>query len=228
MSLSRIALAFSVLASLQAQAQSSPSPSPKTVPRGGPITLDGQVGEGEWRNALHTEHPSGSVVRLLRDADHLYIGITSARPGFASLCVSLNDGVHVLHASAALGSVVYRPRGDAWNSADTAFTYSLRTTSLAEPARAERSAYLSTNGWVATTVRMSPDGRSQEMQLALKHFPLPLSIALARWLTDANASEWWPGTVTDHDGCFSQQLVRGTVPQGLVFKPAFWLRLSNE
>ncbi|MCC7133895.1 MAG: hypothetical protein IT352_14655, partial [Gemmatimonadales bacterium] len=43
-----------------------------SVPRGGVIALDGRVDDAEWRGAVRTEHPAGTVVRLLRDADYLY------------------------------------------------------------------------------------------------------------------------------------------------------------
>jgi hypothetical protein len=214
---------FALGIAVQAGAQSA-----ITVPRGGGVTIDGRIDDVEWRNALRIEHPAGSVVRLLRDADHLYLGITSDRPGFASLCLAANNAVHVLHASAALGAVTYRPSGDVWRSADTAFTYGMRNTALDDAARSQRAAYLAEHGWVASTVRMGVEQRSQEMQISLRRFTLPFSIALARYLITARGSEWWPSTITDHDGCFSQELVRGNVPQGLVFKPTFWLTIENE
>jgi hypothetical protein len=199
-----------------------------TVPRGGAVTIDGRVDDTEWRNATRIEHPAGTVVRLLRDADYLYVGITSDRQGFASVCVAHGNDVHVLHASAALGAVTYRPSGDVWQSPDTAFRYSMRSTALDDAARSQRATYLAENGWVASTVRMGNDQRSQEMQLSLRRFPLPFSIALARWLLTTSSSEAWPATITDHDGCFSQQLVRGSVPQDLRFKPSFWLTVENR
>jgi hypothetical protein len=210
---------------MQAKAQATGTA--VVVPRGGIITIDGRVNDAEWRNALRVENPAGTVVRLLRDADHLYLGVSSERQGFVSLCLARNNEVHVLHASAALGAVTYRPSGDVWSSADTAFRYGMRNTAIDEDARSQRAAYLAENGWVASTVRMGNDQRSQEMQIALARFPLPFSIALARWLF-TNTSESWPATISDHDGCFSLPLVRGGVPQGLLFKPAFWLTIENK
>ena len=197
------------------------------VPRATAVTIDGVVNDGEWRNALRMEHPAGTVVRLTRDAEHLYLGITSDRQGFASLCVATGNEVHVLHASAALGLITYRPTGDVWNSPDTAFRYGMRSTALDETARSQRAAYLAENGWVASTVRMGNDGRSQEMKIAFDRFALPFNIALGRWLF-GNSVEWWPGSATDHEGCFSLPLVRGTVPQGIAFKPAFWVTIENR
>lgn len=197
------------------------------VPRGQAVTIDGRVDDAEWRNALRIEHPAGTVVRLTRDADHLYIGVTSERQGFASLCLALNNEVHVLHASAALGAITYRPHGDVWQSPDTAFRYGMRNTALDETARSQRAAYLNERGWVASTVRMGNDGRSQEMQIAFSRFALPFSLALGRWLFTNNI-ESWPATLTDHEGCVSHQLVRGEVPQGIQFKTPFWISIGNK
>jgi hypothetical protein len=217
---------FALLGASQARAQAPQTPI--RLPRGESITVDGRVEDSEWRNAMRVEHPAGTVVRLMRDADYLYAGITSDRQGFASLCLATaNDEVHVLHASAALGAITYRRTGSAWNAADTAFTYSMRSPALDSVARAERAAYLAAHGWVASTIRMGADQRSQEIQIAFRKFPSPFSLAIGRWLTAANRSEWWPATITDHDGCFSQQLVTGFVPQGIVFKPAFWLKVGG-
>lgn len=198
------------------------------VPRGGSITIDGRVDDDEWRNALRVEQPAGTVVRLLRDADHVYLGVTSERQGFVSLCLATNNDVHVLHASAALGAVTYRSSGDVWQSGDTAFRYGMRNTALDDAARSQRATYLAEHGWVASTVRMGTDQRSQEMQISLRKYPLPFSIALARWLITTNSSEVWPATITDHEGCFTQRLVQGWVPQGILFKPAFWLTIENK
>lgn len=197
------------------------------VPRGPAVTIDGRVDDAEWRTALRMEHPAGTVVRLMRDADHLYFGVTSERQGFASLCVAINNEVHVLHASAALGRITYRPRTDAWQSPDTAFSYGMRNTALDATAQSQRAAYLAEHGWVASTVRMGNDGRSQEVQIALSKYTLPFQLALGRWLF-TNSSESWPGTITDHDGCFSLPLVRGSVPQGITFKPSFWVTAHEE
>src|SRR5687768_15960883 len=144
------------------------------------------------------EHPPGTVVRLLRDADHLYVGITSERQGFASLCVAMPNEVHVLHASAALGAIAYRPNGDTWQSPDTAFRYSMRNTALDDAARTERAAYLLAHAWVASTVRMRNEGRSQDLQSALTNFKLPFSLALGLWLF-TNAIQSWPSTLMDHE-----------------------------
>jgi len=198
-----------------------------SVPRGGVIALDGRVDDAEWRGAVRTEHPAGTVVRLLRDADYLYLGITSTRPGFASVCLAQGGSVHVLHASAALGAISYRPSGQTWRSADSAFSYGMRNTALDEAARRERAAYLAAHGWVATTVRMSGDQRSQEFQVALARFPLPWSLAIGRWLL-GDGGESWPATITDHEACVNQQLLRGYVPQDLTFKTAHWATIERN
>lgn len=214
------AAALGPFATIDAQA------SPLHVPQGA-ATIDGRIDDAEWRTASRIEHPTGTVVRFMRDASHLYLGITSDRPGFASVCVAAGDAVHVLHASAALGAVTYRRNGETWQSPDTAFRYSMRNTALDDAARSERAAYLNEQGWVGSTVRMS-DGRSQEMQIAFSRFPLPFSLAMGRWLFTNNV-EAWPATVTqgDHDGCVAMRLVNGYVPQGLKFHSMNWVNIGR-
>jgi hypothetical protein len=199
---------------------------PVQVPQG-TAAIDGRVDDAEWRNALRMEQPAGTVVRLMRDAAHLYIGITSERPGFASVCLAIGDVVHVLHASAALGAITYRRNGQTWQSADTAFSYSMRNTALDEAARGQRAAYLAQHGWVGSTVRMS-DGRSQEMQIAFSRFPAPFNLAMGRWLL-SNGVEPWPAAITsgDHDGCVAQRLVNGYALQDLKFHSMNWVPIGR-
>ena len=196
------------------------------LPRGNPVTIDGRIDDAEWNNALRIEHPVGTVVRLIRDDAHLFVAITSDRPGFVSLCLARNDTIHVLHASAALGAVTYRPSGGTWSSPDSAFRYSMRNRALDENARRERAAYLSDNGWVATTVSMT-EGRSQEMQIALARFSPPFALALGRFLLGGAGGEAWPSTLSTTDGCVEPQLVRGDVPRELRFNPVNWLRVER-
>lgn len=216
-----ITLALVPIARLGAQASTT-----LQVPQGA-ATIDGRVDGTEWSNALRVEHPAGTVVRFLRDASHLYVAISSERPGFASMCVAVGDDVHVLHASAALGAVTYRRSGETWQSADTAFLYGMRNTALDEAARSQRVAYLNEHGWVGSTVRMS-DGQSQEMQIAFSRFAPPFRIAMGRWLFTNNV-ESWPSTITNtsHDGCIAQRLVNGYVPQGLRFNSMNWVTIGR-
>jgi hypothetical protein len=196
------------------------------VPQG-TATIDGLVDNTEWQSALRIEHPPGTIVRFMRDPTHLYIAVSSDRPGFASVCVAVGDDVHVLHASAALGAITYRRTGDTWQSADTAFSYGMRNTALDDSARAQRASYLNEHGWVGSTVRMS-DGRSQEMQIAFSRFAAPFQLAIGRWLFSNNV-ESWPATltVTSHEGCIAQRLVHGYVPQELRFHSLNWVTIGR-
>ena len=217
-----LALALTFLGAARTSAQSSVQ-----LPRGGPITIDGRVDDAEWSAALRIEHPAGTVVRLMRDEGHLYVGITSERGGFASLCIASGADVHILHASAALGAVTYRKNGDAWSSTDSAFRYGMRNRAVDEAAQRERAAYLAEHGWVASTVSMN-DSRSQEFQIALNRFGLPMPIAMGRFILPSGSNgETWPSTAGAADGCFEPQLVRGDVPRGLRFDPSKWLRLDR-
>jgi hypothetical protein len=195
------------------------------LPRGQSITLDGRVDSTEWSGARRIEHPPGTVVNLMRDDSFLYIGISSDRPGFISLCIGRPDEVFILHASAALGAVTYRQDDGIWSSADSAFRYGMRNRSLDDAAQRERTTYLSEHGWVASTILMT-EGRSQEMQIALGRFAPPFSLALGRFLL-AGGNESWPSTIDATDGCVDPTLVRGAVPRALRFDSSRWIRIDQ-
>lgn len=112
-----------------------------------------------------------------------------------------------------------------WQSADTAFRYGMRNRANDDAARAERAAYLSEHGWVASTITMT-EGRSQEMRISLARFTPPFSIALGRFLLP-NGLESWPATVGADDGCVAPRLVSGSVPQGLRFDATRWLTIEK-
>lgn len=225
MPLIRSLAAFLAFTPLGATAQ---APAPVTVPHASAaITIDGRFDDGEWTAATRIEHPAGTVVHLQRDGEYLYLGVTSERAGFASLCVAHPETIDVIHASAALDALTYRASNGTWRTADTAFTWAMRNTALDEGARRERAAYLAQHGWVASSIPMG-EGRTQEIQLSLARYPLPMRIALARWLTDDNRIEHWPATLGANDGCAVERLVQGWVVAVVGFEPEGWVVLHGR
>ncbi|MCI0331400.1 MAG: hypothetical protein L0196_10750 [candidate division Zixibacteria bacterium] len=199
------------------------------VPRGAPVVIDGRMEENEWDGSALHRLPDGTVVRLRHDHGHLFVGITTPRPGFASVCVAQRDSVRVFHASAALGSVNYARRAREWVTSDTQFVYGMRNTELNDQARAERSEYLSRHGWVASTFRMG-GGLVQELQFSLTRIPGMTGLALAFFVPegDTGAVVTWPAALPPDDGCCDNRLVRGYVPPHLRFDPSKWAVLALD
>ena len=200
------------------------------VPRGLAPVIDGAIGDAEWRGAAVRSGPDGTTIRLRHDGRHLFLGIAATREGFASICASDGDAVRVFHASAALGLVTYVRAGTDWTTPSKEFVYGMRATALTEEAQGERSAYLATHGWLASTMKMG-DGRSQEVRLALDdRLGKVKYLGISRFVIERDGGfvSAWPATMAKDDGCREPELVRGNVPARLRFVPERWMALEME
>jgi hypothetical protein len=199
---------------------------PVTVPRtASTVVIDGNVGVAEWAAArLEGSSPSSLRVRLQHDGAALYVAVESPADGFTSLCLGTSDRVQILHASAALGAVDYRRTGGPWAPDQALFTYGMRDPSMTDTAIAQRQAYYTQNGWVASTARMGGN-RVQEFKIDMTR--IATRLAVAYYVTaDTGSVLTWPDSMSVNDGCASLPLVRGTVTGGLTFDPSRWAPIS--
>lgn len=187
------------------------------------IAIDGRLDEPQWASGTVQGAKSGVVVRMFRDAASLFLGITAPVEGFTSVCLGSPEVVRILHASAALGAVEYRPSGNAWSTSASGFVYGMRDTAVTEAAASARRAYLAEHGWVASTARMG-GGRTQEFQIDLGRMPKGARIALGFYgLAGQGSVLGWPDELRPFDGCAAIELVRGMTPATLSFDPARWV-----
>jgi hypothetical protein len=191
----------------------------------GGIVIDGRLDEPQWATAAQHHAKSGVQVRMFRDAVSLFLGITAPVEGFSSVCLGSPEVVRVLHASAALGAVEYRPSGNIWSTLANGFVYGMRDTALTEAAASARRAYLAEHGWVASTARMG-GGRTQEFQIDLGRMPKGARIALGYYGVAGQGSVLgWPDDLRTSDGCAAIELVRGMTPGSLSFDSARWMAI---
>lgn len=197
-----------------------------TIPRSStPVVIDGKVDVAEWANAVRgASAPGGLQVRLQHDGSALYIAVEAPADGFTSLCLGTNDRVQVLHASAALGAVDYRRTGGPWAPDQALFVYGMRDPSMTEAAIAQRHAYFTEHGWVASTARMGGN-RVQEFKIDMTR--IATRLAIGYYVTaDTGSVLTWPASMSMNDGCAAMPLVRGTVTGGLTFDPSRWAPIS--
>jgi hypothetical protein len=185
---------------------------PRSVP-----TIDGVVRAAEWSGASRDGLTGGGEVLRLRVRDELYVAVKGKSPGIASLCVGNARRVAVLHASAALGTVVYTLRGnDRW-SRGPQFEWRVRASPRTGPASAaERATFLAENRWLAN---------SGHRPLLVREFRLRLDadrqfLGATHLATDSMEIAYWPESMAD--GCRSANLVRGDAPDTLEFSPLRW------
>lgn len=185
--------------------------------------IDGSLGVAEWAAATRVASGGGEIL-LQHDGRHVYIGIRQAGNPLGSVCVAESGRIRVLHASAALGSVTYRHTGATWKL-DTAFAYALRDRDASAQAQANRSAYLGANGWLASTVYM---GTRDEMEYQIT-LPSPTAthvLVRVAWLPEGERSAVGAWPAAPSDDCASTELVRGSAPAILSFRPESWALLE--
>lgn len=141
------------IASVNARAMTRPDTnSPRIeVPCGEAPTLDGIIDADEWEDALQLKSEGDAKVFAKHDGTNLYLGFITPPMGVANVYLADESGVHVLHASAALGSVLYR-RGESleeWTRTN-AFDWQVRTTDLTPDGDRERMNYLDDHGWTGS------------------------------------------------------------------------------
>jgi hypothetical protein len=132
------------------------------VPEGAAPRVDGVVAADEWTAAHQIEIGAGARLHLMHDDNNLYLAVSGVPAhGFGLACVFISEGelVHVLHASAQLGSAVYAPAGDGFDPRATEYAWK------------EPDALMREEHWVASVID-ARDGSSQEFAIALDRIAL--------------------------------------------------------
>jgi hypothetical protein len=102
---------FTLLLALSSAAKDKSSDPTLEVKFGSTPVLDGKVGDEEWDDAVKITMSNGKAAYLKHDNDTLYVAFEGGKL-LGSVCVAVNDEVHVLHSSGSLGTAVYKRTGD--------------------------------------------------------------------------------------------------------------------
>lgn len=211
---------------------SPPAAPPITVPFGSAPRIDGKVAPEEWAGAHQVDIGAGARLHLVHDGAHLFLAVSGVPAhGFGLACVFIAeaDRVHVLHASAKLGSAIYtqsagagfdpRSKEYAWKPADQ---------------------ILREEGWMASTVGEGSDGSTQEFAIALNRLALaadtatpssPVAVGYSYLNSDTDRDDkimsgllTWPRATGDAVANIS--LLGGWNPDQVRFLPERWARLT--
>ena len=188
------------------------------------VTLDGRISAGEWAEATDYALADGGRVLLQPNGDDLYVAVEGPAFGWSHIYIASSDTVHVLHASAALGTARYVPDGSSWRLT-SAFEWAVRDTSFSSAAAAERAAFFKRDGWVANTNGMG-SGRVFEFRIARTLLGPEAPRIAALFAEDPAAPTFWPASLAD--ATLDADLIRGEPPAQLVFDPHTWTRLSLD
>jgi hypothetical protein len=192
-----------------------------TVPRGSAPVIDGRVTPDEWRGPSSQRLADGSELLLRHDGRFLYLALRAAKAGFISACVARNDSVHVLHASAALGTAVYVRRDSTWALA-SGFQWAVRAREMNDDTRRRQQEFLAGSRWLGSTFGLSETGKEMQIDLELLGRN-DLRIAFGYYVANDGPVIAWPATLTD--ACPDQKVVSGFLPQTAKFDRRAWAQL---
>ncbi len=208
-----------ILSAFVISAKSAKSDSSITeVPRGSTVTIDGKMNEDEWKDALTQDLKNGGSIKLNHDGEFLQIGLNGGKSGLSHVYLTDGKDVFVLHASAALGMAVYRKEGEMWQPIQK-FKWELRDQTANSEAS---SAYLKTNGWLASVTATSSNEREYRVSMKFKdgdNFRL-----VAVYVGNPTSPQFFPNTIADDT--LKPQLLFGSEPANLNFKFEQWATLK--
>ncbi len=187
------------------------------VPKGTAPVIDGVLDDAEWKDALSSPMTGGGRVLLKHDGRFLYLALQGAADGFAQVYFGDQGSVRVLHASAALGEITYRPFSSGKWETDSKYTFEMRR--FAERSPEEKDAYLEKNDWLANSANRG----------AVREFKILRSAVAGKRLAIvyremAGATRSWPASL--HDDALHDQLVSGYTPGRLAFDLTQWAELA--
>jgi hypothetical protein len=194
-----------------------------SVPQGAPVELDGSIAPTEWDDAAVDAFSDGSQLYLMHQDGNLYLAIRSVTPEMivGNVFVENNGEIAILHASAALGTAVYEVGDGEWSRIRD-FTWSCRSSSDSDSARAERQTFLEQERWLASNARMgNPNELEYQIEVPVGVWRLAVVILRA---SNPNTKHAWP--VDLDDDCVLP--TPGGIPAQLQFNPGSWVSLELE
>lgn len=185
-----------------------------TTPR-----VDGSIGTKEWKDAIRVPLGGGGQAMLQHNGTYLFIALVGRRNGIGTLCTLKNGEVHVLHASAALGTAVFKPEGNKWISTRP-FVWTNRDTGPGEEAQAERKKFLDAEGWFANARPDGSPGREYQIRID-RRGEIPLTLGFMGFVKKGEFElATWPDNLAD--GCGDLDLGSGYTDRDYPFDPKTW------
>jgi hypothetical protein len=123
-------------------------------------TINGEFEVGEWDDAEIVRIGENQQFRIKHDSTNLYIALNA---GGGNLWFNKDEGLHVLHWSAQLGSAKYIKSDSSTQVLDQPFDFSLWGLQNESPAVINETlaGYLAEHGWSANICAMGPKMQSE-------------------------------------------------------------------
>lgn len=185
--------------------------------------IDGII-DGPTDNTIEFESPPGIQLTIADYDDTVYLTLKSESIFVASLCIATEKEIHVLHASAALGSITYLQNESGKWKTEEEFVWQMRETDLSKESIQKRGDYLAKSNWVANTMSMGRIGETEFIIDLKKYGEEP--VYMAAGLMPESAPENIIPIPTRYAGdCADYGLVSGSPNQEYNFAPANWYKI---
>lgn len=192
------------------------------VPHGNAAVVDGTIGTTEWSDAATFDLVGGGRILLKHDGTFVFVGVQASAKGWCHLYVDRGSGIEVLHASAALGRIVFtRDKNGNWQTRDT-FDWELRDRVVNTETKTKMDQYLAQNAWVASNSNM---GEPIDMEFKVKLGEGRITIA-GLHTTDGKTMHFFPKELSDDT--LKSELVRGGGWSSVSFNTSLWARLEIQ
>ena len=192
------------------------------VPFGRAASIDGKVEAQEWTDAARHELSNGVTLFIKTDGAHVFVAIRGQNQGWSH--VYLNDGsssdVSVIHASAALGRIIYKQDEKKLWQPTNEFVWEIRERSVNADTLSVMNAYLAKNGWVASNNNMG-NANEVEYKLAVKGSETRIA---AVFMQVGVSPTHFPASLADDS--LKQKLLEGNAVSEVKFDVSQWARLK--
>jgi hypothetical protein len=187
------------------------------------IKCDGVIDKKEWEGSIEYSLTDGGRVLYKRVENVLYIAMISKAKSWGHVYISNGESIKILHASAALGSILYKSSNGAWVNTDTVFKWEFRDRVFNDESSAKMNEYYKKNGWVANNINIG-DGKTIEFRIDLMTMSKKIE-HIAFVMADYDVKlQWHPSTLND-DTVFPK-LVQGYASANMNFKPDTWRKIE--
>ena len=197
------------------------------ISRSEPPTTDGKIEETEWKDASVFDLTGGGKVFFKHDGKYVYVAVRAVKAGWTHLYLSEAEKreISVLHASAALGKVVYRKdKENLWQPLND-FSWELRDRAFTVEVQRKMADYVAKNNWAANNNNMG-NRTEVEFQIKLQNASNKKFRMAIVYAVDRTTSHFFPNTL--NDDCLKPELVAGNRMQDVKFDRNGWAEIVLE
>lgn len=186
------------------------------IPLGTPAAINGRIEDGEWADAAAFQMSDGSLLYLKYAEGALYLAVDGLVLGTVNVGILKDGELWILHSSAALGSLVFKPIEDGW-VLEKNWAWCCRASS----AGSETENLLAVEGWLSHNQFV---GHEQQTEYKIEIPQEEIVITVTYLFRDGSGAAFWPVVLDEED--LLQFSSPPKVGDQAIFSDAGWVKIS--